>query len=400
MAFNFFKPKEPVAAANPAKRNKKRASEDVLKRPVDRVKMEMKDLRDAVEMALDINNPDRRTLIGIYENSVRDPHVHSQIEIAKNKITGADFMVFRNGKEDKAAVKLLKAEWFEDFLSLVLDAELWGHTLVEFGYFNDKGEFESCHVFPRRHVFPFHKVIAFDQDSPARGINYEDNTMPLYLIELGKPEDIGILELIAREVIWKNFARSDWSQASEKFGMPKLYIKTDTTDTKELDRLERMASNFASNGWIITDTDDEVSIEMPNSTDFYKIYAENAKFCDEQISKAINGQTGSSEQKAYTGAAEVHERILDDFNLARLRRCANVINNKLIPFLVYHGYKLQDCKLQFMINDNNADAGDDNNGNPPAPGPEPTPKPGKNKPVEPSALILPGKRGAGTSTPW
>jgi len=55
----------------------------------------------------------------------------------------------------------------------------------------------------------------------------------------------------------------------------------------------------------------------------------------------MNGQTGTSDEKAFVGSAEVHERILDDWHHSRLRRYANIINYKLIPFLVYHGYPLE-----------------------------------------------------------
>lgn len=343
--------------------------------------MEMKSLRDAEDNALDVNNPDRRDLIFIYENAVRDPHVHAQIEIARNKLTGEPFTVSRNGADDEQATDLFKREWFDKFIGFVLDSELWGYTLVELGDLDENGEFVDAITFPRRNVYPFMKAIALDPDAPAKGIFYEEQTDELFLIELGQADMLGTLQLVSREVIWKNFARTDWSQSSEKFGMPFLYIKTDTSNTAELDRLEAMARNFASNGYIIGDTEDEINIVQTPATDFYKIYAENATFCDAQISKAINGQTGSSDEKAFVGAAEVHERILDDFHAARLRRATNIVNNKLIPFLVYHGYPLEGCKLRYNAFDPKPEAKpeapDDGNGKDPKPETHEKAKPGK-----------------------
>jgi phage gp29-like protein len=329
-----------------------RHSRKAQKKSPDRIKMEMKTLRQAIENALDADNPDRIDLIGIYENSVRDSHVHAQLEIARNKVTSSPFVLTRNGSEDEQATELLRREWFEKFLSIVLDSEMWGYTLVEAGDINDEGEFVDMITFPRRNVLPFKKAICFDSDAPGNNIPYsnEEGTLKpedFFFIELGSAEKLGSLELIAREVIWKNFARSDWSQASEKYGMPYLSIKTDTTDKAELDRIESMAANFAANGYVITDHDDEIEIKQAQNTDFYKIYLENSQYCDEQISKCINGQTGSSDEKSFVGSAEVHERILNDFHAARLRRCTNVVNNKLIPFLVYHGYSLDGCKIKF-----------------------------------------------------
>jgi phage gp29-like protein len=352
---NFFNPAK-VAAADTKPRQKTRPSQETAKKNVDRVKMEMKTLIDAAESAKDVNNPDNRDLITIYENTVKDPHVHSQLSIARSKITGTTFTVIRNGKEDEAAKELFMREWFEKFVGCTFDAEMWGYMVIEFGQFNEAGEFIDCKEFPKRHIIPQKRSIAFSQDNRAGDLPYADATKELFLVELGNPDNLGTLELIAREVIWKNFARSDWSQSSERFGSPILYIKSDVGEGPERDRLEAMMKNFASNGYVLTDIDDEVQIIMPSSTDYYKIYSENARFCDEQISKCINGQTGSSDEESYVGSAEVHERILDDFNTARLRRCQNVINNKLIPFLIFHGYPLDGCQLSFIVNNNNSNS--------------------------------------------
>lgn len=387
-----------TAASNPdtSKRNRTRPSDDTIKKNVDRVKMEMKTLVEAAESARDVNNPDNRDLITIYENALRDPHVHAQLSIARAKITGADFSIIRGGKEDLTAKELLQQEWFEKFLSYVLDSEMWGYVVVEFGLFDEDGYFTDIREFPKRHIVPARRAIAFDQSNRAGDLFYTDQTKDLFLIELGSPDSLGVLELVSREIIWKNFARSDWSQSSEKFGSPILYIKTDVGDGPERDRLEAMARNFASNGYIIADIDDEVNIVQPSSTDYYKIYAENAKFCDEQISKCINGQTGSSDQKSFVGSAEVHERILDDFNVARLRRCENAVNKKMIPFLVHHGYPLEGCKLRFKGNDNSPDSKEEK----------------KSPPTQPAAAAkniiatlpakrsLPGKSTASATTPW
>jgi phage gp29-like protein len=129
--------------------------------------------------------------------------------------------------------------------------------------------------------------------------------------------------------------------------MPFIWLKTGTEDKQELDRLEALCRNFASNGYMITNLEDGVEIVETAKSDVHKIYQENAKFCDEQISKCINGQTGTSDEKAFVGSAEVHERILDDFHHARLRYASNLTNYSLFPFLQYHGYQLEGTVFRF-----------------------------------------------------
>ena len=320
----------------------------------DRVKMEMNNLVTAIENAIYPGRPDRRDLLVIYANSEDDSHVISQIEIAKSKLLSEPFVLTRNGTEDSELIEKFRSPWFEDWLTIIIDAMMWGYTLVEAGPVVDEA-FSDFSVFPRRHVEPFKRHILI-RPSDIVGIPYGDNPASLYFIEIGHPKDLGRFKIVAREVIWKNFSRSDWSQASEKFGMPFLHFKTATDDKDELDRIEALCRNFASNGYIISSTEDEVTVEMPTNSDFYKIFQENAQFCDQQISKCINGQTGTSDEKSFVGSAEVHERILDDFSERRLRTASNLTNTKLIPFLSYHGWQLEGVKFRFPALDKKAEA--------------------------------------------
>jgi SPP1 gp7 family putative phage head morphogenesis protein len=313
--------------------------------PVDRVKMDMDKLISAAEDAVSPTRPDRRELIAIYEKASKDAHVISQFEIAKSKLVGEPFIISRGGEEDPELTADFKKPWFEEFLKLCFESEMWGYTLIEFGQIKN-GDWSEVIEFPRRHIEPFSKQILI-RPGDYSGIPYGDKPEALFLLEMGKPKDLGRLEVISREIIWKNFSRTDWSQASEKFGMPILYVKLGTDDEKEIDRVEKLCKNFAANGYIIVTTDDEVSILETAKSDIFKIYEMNARFCDEQISKCTNGQTSSSDQKAYVGAAQVHEHILDDFHSSRLRHASNLVNYSLFPFLMYHGRDLTDCSFRF-----------------------------------------------------
>jgi len=350
-----------VDAAQSSATKKTRPSVSVVKTPIDRIAMQMDTLKSAVDAAIDIYNPDRRDLIGIYENVSKDSHVISQLEQAYNKVVSQPFMLSKNGTDDEEATKFLKKEWFEDFQKYCIEPEFWGYTLVEFGLIDDKGEFTECDIFSRRNVLPFSYSICFDANSPqGAGVVYEvaddkggskDLKQELFLIELGKADKLGKFETLAREVIWKNFANTDWSQGSEKFGMPLLDIATDTDDANELNRIETMARNFSNNGYVIRGTADAVQIIQAQGRDFYKIYQEKIAGCNDEISKCINGATGTTDQKAFVGTAEVHERTTAEFHHSRMRKITNVVNSKLIPFLTFHGYPLEGAEFRYTAFD-------------------------------------------------
>jgi hypothetical protein len=211
--------------------------------------------------------------------------------------------------------------------------------------FGDDGLVSHCDIIPRYHVSPEFGIIKINMYD-VTGIPFRD--LKLNILEIGEKYDLGILRIAAKEVIWKTFSRTDWSQACEKFGMPFLTIRAESPDPAELDEMENMAANFGTNGYVILNKQDEVDFKsVTGNGTLHEIYKESALFCDEQISKLINGQTGTQDQKSFVGAAQVHERILNDYTKTRLQKIQNIINNKLFPFLIENGYNLKGLKFVF-----------------------------------------------------
>lgn len=101
-------------------------------------------------------------------------------------------------------------------------------------------------------------------------------------------------------------------------------------------------------GYVILNKEDNAEIIADASTDRYKIYQSNIELCDKQISKLINGQVGTSNEKSYKKSAEVHERLLSRYTISRLRRLQNIHNNKLILLLIRFGYPFEGLKLQYL----------------------------------------------------
>lgn len=326
---------------------KKRVSKGIKRNYQYRVDLDLNSLKNAIDSARATELWNREYLLRIYDQVIKDAHLAAQMRTALFNILQSDYYLTKTGKPDTKATELIQAEWFDDFVSFVIDAEFWGHSLIEFGQLNSDGRFEEVNLIPRLNVRQEFGLVVPEYND-IRGVAYREHATRLALIEIGDMFDLGLLEIAAREVILKNYARTDWSQASEKFGMPLLKILTDSQDEKELDRMEEMASKFASNGYVILNRDDDAEVISTANTDFFKIYQEHIALCDSQISKIINGQTGTSDEKAFVGSAEVHERILNDYTRSRLRRTQHIINNQLLPFLIWWGYPLNGYKFQYL----------------------------------------------------
>lgn len=279
---------------------------------------------------------DRARLIAIYDYIMQDAHLSSQVRVAIDKVICEPFALYRNEKPDLEGSKMLESSWFEELVNHIIEAEFYGFSLAELYVNTDKSIEETLIL--RQCVQPDLKLLLPDGTIHGRIIPYGDSLDELSLIQFGAPLDLGVLQKAAYNVLWKFYARSDWSRASEKFGMPVLWIEADTNQDAELDRLEQKAAGFGSDGYIVTQAGDKVNIVERTGQDIHKIYLENIRYCDEQISKLINGQTGTSDTKAWTGSSEVQERLLEDINYARMRRVKYAINNQVLPYLIKKGF--------------------------------------------------------------
>lgn len=327
----------------PKKGRKKvdRKSKSLVKQPLDRVKMEIGDLTKAVENALDPVNSDRTDLLTMYENSWKDSQVIAEREKAESYLITEPFEVLEGETMNKEKTKLFERPWFTHFITIAMYTDFWEYTLAEFQEQDEKGEFTDVKVFPRKHVRPFERLIVINP-TDREGISYEGNEYDFFLLPLGDPDNPGKLESITSEVIWKTFARSDWSEYNERFGKPLLDFAIDTNNEEEVREKTEMAANFGSNGWMVRDIEEEVNIVQIASRASAENFKDMANFCDDQIAKLMNGQTGTSDEKSFVGSAEVHERVLDKFTEARLKRVQDIVNYKLFPFLQYHGYPITD----------------------------------------------------------
>lgn len=311
-----------------------------------KTKFEIDKWEDAMMQAKDPNNPNRYELYSLYAWALLDAHLFSQVRTAHITIQRSAFEVYKNGRLDEKLTDLFKRPWFIQYIKHILDAEFWGYSLVEFDPNMDNGEFTQIHLIEREHVKPETREVLlrpFDQT----GICYTDQPFNKWLIGIGEPNDLGLLELATKEIIYKEYSRRDWSIRSEKFGMPFIIIKTTATKESELDEKEEMAANFGSNGYALLDSDDEFELIEPKNSGGHDIYKDKAEYCDKNISKLINGQTSTSDEKSFAGSAAVHERLLNDYSYSRLRRILYHINFELFPFLIQHGYPLKGAKLQF-----------------------------------------------------
>ena len=328
---------------------KKRASTVIRKQPKREVSFQIADIKLAIQMAENADQPNRQRLHEIYRYIIRDGHLKSQLRTARIKVKTEPWMLYTEDDEpDEAATKLFRKRWFNEIINYILDSEFHGYSVIEFTPGDPaNAEMKKVELIDREFISIERQWILIEGTINGAYLPYGDIMWDIDLVEFGDRKDLGTLLECSYNIIWKYYSRSDWSRASEKVGMPILSIEVDTTDDGELDDMEKRAANFGTDGYIVTQKGDTVTLIERKSDKLHDIYKDNIELCNDEISKIINGQTSTSDKKSFTGAAEVHERVLEEFTIARLQMIADEINDKLIPYLSRKGFPIDGRKFNY-----------------------------------------------------
>ena len=207
-------------------------------------KKDIADWRNAHQMAIDYENPNRSRLYDIYGDAVLDAHLSGCIGQRKGKTLQKDFrLVGQDGKENAEATELLQQEWFSDFMDLALDSRFWGPTLIQLGdIVNDENgimRYDGVELVPRKHVVPEYGVVVKSPGDDWRGgISYVEGDFANWVIPVGKGRDLGLLLKCCPSCISKKNMLAFWDMFGEIFGLPMRVAHTSSPDEEERRRVE------------------------------------------------------------------------------------------------------------------------------------------------------------------
>lgn len=151
----------------------------------------------------------------------------------------------------------------------------------------------------------------------------------------GLPVRSGIARLAAWGWMFKAFTQRDWAMFTQTYGQPVRLGKFHEGATKE-DKatLFRAVANIAGDCAAIIPQSMEIEfIEAKNVTAGSDLYEKRADWLDRQVSKAVLGQTGTTDSKQGglgDGGNRVHESVREDIETADCKTLSAVINRDLI----------------------------------------------------------------------
>lgn len=299
--------------------------------------------RMAWQRAIDVQNPNRCALLDIYTDVSVDMHLTGCVGQRKGFVTKRGFkLVDKGGKKNDEVTALFETEWFDEFVSLVLDSRYYGHSLIQFDVPIDRDgqmQFPIPELVPRKHVRPEYGVIVRNQnDVPQSGISYRDGEFADWCIEVGRPHDLGLYLKCCPSALSKKNMLAFWDGFGEIFGMPIRIAKTTSQDEKSRNKIQDMLAKMGAAFYGVFPNDTEIEIKESSRGDAYNVYDKRIDRANSELSKGVLNQTMTIDSGSSLSQSQVHLEVFENVINEDQKLVRNVVNNKLIPFMVKHGF--------------------------------------------------------------
>ena len=287
--------------------------------------------------------------ITIYKELLCDSHVFACVQSRKAGVLSLDWDINRGTDKDENAEtieKLLKRLNVHKLISDILDATSFGFQPLEIMWERDK----SGHVLPARVIAKPPEWFCFDDDNNLKfrtKENYYGESVPdkkFLLVQnnptYNNPYGERTLSRVFWNVTFKKGGMKFWVVFTEKYGMPHLIGKHPRGATKaETDSLADMLEEMVQDAIAVIPDDSSVEIKEASKSSSAEIYEKLIDKMNSEISKAILGQTLTTEVGA-TGsyaAANTHMQVRQDIIDADKKLVESVIN-QLITWIYELNY--------------------------------------------------------------
>ena len=303
------------------------------------------------------------------EMESKDTHLFSQLQTRKLAVTGLDWEVqpFSQDETDQEIAafveeQLKELDGFSDNLMDILDAIGKGISFQEIEW-----EYRDGHVVVGNIEYVHQKKFYYDTLTDALmlrteafpgGIPLPENKFIVhrYKARSGHPSRYGVLRVVAWMYLFKNYDLKDWVSFCEVYGMPLRLGTYDATASEKdkaalMDAIVRMGTDAA--GIVPSGTD--IRFIESNKQSSVDIYERLARFCDEQMSKAIVGQTLTSDSGGSYAQSKTHNDVRKDLTEADCKAVMETVRRDLIRPLVEFNFGVRAHVPYFVLNATDTD---------------------------------------------
>lgn len=348
--FKDFTPEMRLAMRNVRTADKEKANRllvDLQRHTEQLTKKDVGIWRQAWQMAINVENPKRNALYDVYTDVDIDLHLTGCVSQRKGMATKGEFKIIdKTGKENEPLTAVFKAEWFADFVDLVLDSRYYGHSLIQFGDLvkmpTAELKFSGVELVPRKHVVPEYGVLLRDcNDEHRKGISYREGALADWCIEAGKSHDLGLFLKCSPSALSKKNMLAFWDGFGEIFGMPIRIAKTTERDEKQRTKIEQMLAKMGAAFYGVFQEGTEIEIKESSRGDAFNVYDKRIDKANAEMSKGILNQTMTIDSGSSLSQSETHLEVFQNVVNKDKQFVANVVNDSLMPFMAKHGFKTE-----------------------------------------------------------
>ena len=276
--------------------------------------------------------------IRIYKELLCDPHVFACTQSRKAGVLSLDWEINRGLDKDQNAEdveNLLKKLDIQKLMSDILDATQFGFQPLEIIWKKDK----SGHIMPERVTAKPPEWFCFDDDNNLKfrtKENYYGEIVPnkKFLLAQNNPSYNNpygerTLSRVFWNVTFKKGGLKFWVVFTEKYGMPHLIGKHPRGSTKEeTNSLADMLEDMVQDAIAVIPDDSSIEIQEASKSSSAEIYEKLIDKMNTEISKAILGQTLTTEigSTGSYAASNTHMQVRQDIVDSDKKLVEGVIN--------------------------------------------------------------------------
>lgn len=301
------------------------------------------------------------------EMEERDPHYASVLGVRKRAVSGIAPMVqaasdSARDREIAEAVRIGIAEHdqFADLVEDLMDGVGKGFAVVEIDWAKSASAWAvRCWTWRDPRHFRWDRdtgseLRLLSEAQPAGGEMLEPYKFAVHRPRLksGLAMRGGIARLVAFGWLCKAYTVKDWIAFIECYGLPlRLGRYGPEATVADVTALHRAVANIGTDAAAVLPRSMEIEFQEIGDGAGNDIFEKLARWVDEQTSKAVLGQTMTSDNGSSQSQASVHNEVRHDVLRADARQIAGTINRDIVrPFVdLNYGPQPDYPRLEFPI---------------------------------------------------
>lgn len=298
------------------------------------------------------------------EMEERDTHFFSNLQTRKLATAQLEISVqpvsedAQDLKEAKAVEDLIvKTACFRKSITEVLDAINKGFSVVEMLWYKKPDIWTiNQFLFRKQRWFEFDRETAQElhlYDGSATGVPLDPFKYVIHRpnIFCGTSLASGLARPVAAYHLFKSFAIRDWMAFAEVFGIPIRIGRYDTEATEDdKEALREAVRDIGSDAAAIIPKSVEIEFVRSAQSGFAgsdSFFPSLTGWINKEISKAVLGQTMTTEDGSSLAQAKVHEEVRKDIRNADARQLEDTYNRDMVTPFVALNFGVREGETQY-----------------------------------------------------